>query len=145
VWSYTSIPPIRLHGLVLSKNRGNFTFTFGGVAQYSHQATGWMVEIRFSVGAKKFFFPSPPRPDRFWGQPKFLLNGYQVLFLQGYSSQRVKLTIHLLLPRLKIRGAVPPIPILLQGVRGGWKRLHNVKVHNLYTSPSIFRVMKTGG
>jgi hypothetical protein len=27
-WSYTSTPPIRLHGMVLVKHRDNFAFTF---------------------------------------------------------------------------------------------------------------------
>jgi len=27
-------------------------------------------------------------------------------------------------------------------VVGGWKRLHNEKLHNLYASPNIIRVMK---
>jgi hypothetical protein len=27
-------------------------------------------------------------------------------------------------------------------VTGGWRKLHNEKLHNLYTSPSIIRVIK---
>jgi len=26
------------------------------------------------------FFPSPPRPDRFWGPPSLLSNGYRLLY-----------------------------------------------------------------
>jgi hypothetical protein len=29
-------------------------------------------------------------------------------------------------------------------VAGGWRRLHNEELHNLYTSPDIVRVMKSG-
>jgi hypothetical protein len=28
-------------------------------------------------------------------------------------------------------------------VTGGWKKLHNEKLHNLYSSPSIVRTIKT--
>jgi len=31
-----------------------------------------------------------------------------------------------------------------QKVTEGWRRLHNEELHNLYTSPNIIRVMKTG-
>jgi hypothetical protein len=29
-------------------------------------------------------------------------------------------------------------------VVGGWRRLHNEELHNLYTSPNIIRVIKSG-
>jgi hypothetical protein len=29
-------------------------------------------------------------------------------------------------------------------VAGGWRRLHNEKLHNLYSSPDIIRVTKSG-
>jgi len=41
VWSHTSTPPIRLHGVVLSlnkKHRDNFTFTF----TLEEEAIGWL-------------------------------------------------------------------------------------------------------
>jgi hypothetical protein len=28
-------------------------------------------------------------------------------------------------------------------VAGGWRRLHNEELHNLYTSPNMIRVIKT--
>jgi hypothetical protein len=28
------------------------------------------------------------------------------------------------------------------GVMGGWRKLHNEELHNLYSSPSIFRIIK---
>jgi hypothetical protein len=30
-------------------------------------------------------------------------------------------------------------------VRGGWRKLHNEELHNLYSSPSIIRMMKSRG
>jgi hypothetical protein len=29
------------------------------------------------------------------------------------------------------------------GVTGGWRKLHNEELHNLYSSPSIFRIIKS--
>jgi hypothetical protein len=29
------------------------------------------------------------------------------------------------------------------GMTGGWKNLHNEELHNLYSSPSIIRIMKS--
>jgi hypothetical protein len=29
------------------------------------------------------------------------------------------------------------------GVRGGWRKLHNEELHNLYSSPSIIRNIKS--
>jgi hypothetical protein len=31
------------------------------------------------------------------------------------------------------------------GVTGGWRKLHNVDIHNLYSSPSIIRIIKSRG
>jgi hypothetical protein len=30
------------------------------------------------------------------------------------------------------------------GVMEGWKKLHNMELHNLYSSPSIIRIVKSG-
>jgi hypothetical protein len=29
------------------------------------------------------------------------------------------------------------------GVMGGWRKLHNEELHNLYSSPSIIRIIKS--
>jgi hypothetical protein len=29
------------------------------------------------------------------------------------------------------------------GVTGGWRKLHNEELHNLYSSPSIIRILKS--
>jgi hypothetical protein len=30
-----------------------------------------------------------------------------------------------------------------EGVTGGWRKLHNEELHNLYSSPSIIRIIKS--
>jgi hypothetical protein len=30
-----------------------------------------------------------------------------------------------------------------EGVTGGWRKLHNKELHNLYSSPSIIRIIKS--
>jgi hypothetical protein len=45
-----------------------------------------------------------------WGPPSLLSNGYQELFPWGWSGRGVKLTTHFhLVPRSRIRGAIPPL------------------------------------
>jgi hypothetical protein len=39
------------------------------------------VGVRVPVGSK--MFSSPRRPDRLWGSPNLLFNGYRGLFLRG--------------------------------------------------------------
>jgi hypothetical protein len=61
-----------------------------------------------SPGGGWQFFPSPPRPDRLWGLPSLLSNGYKGLFPSGLC---VKLSTHLpLVPRSRMHGAIPPLP-----------------------------------
>jgi hypothetical protein len=57
------------------------------------------------------FFSSPPRPNRLWGPPSLLSNGYQGLLPREQSGRGVKLTNHLhLVPRSRMHGAIPPFP-----------------------------------
>jgi len=56
-------------------NRGNPIRT-------SVTATGWMIGGS-SPGRGWEFFPSPQRPDRLWGPPNILSNGYGELFPRG--------------------------------------------------------------
>jgi hypothetical protein len=49
--------------------------------------------VQFLAGGWEF--PSPPRPERLWGPPILLLNGYQGLFPWRQNVWGVKLTTHL--------------------------------------------------
>jgi hypothetical protein len=43
-------------------------------------ATGWMIGVLGFHSRRWEFFSSPPRPERLWGPPSLLSNGYQGLF-----------------------------------------------------------------
>jgi hypothetical protein len=49
-------------------------------------------------------------PDRLWGPPSLLSDGYQGLFARELSGRGVKLTTHLrLVPRLRVNGTIPSL------------------------------------
>jgi hypothetical protein len=71
-------------------------------------ATGYGLDSRDPVGARHF--STPRRPDRFWGPPGLLSNGYWRHFPQRKSDRSVDLTTHLqLMSRSKIRGSTHPL------------------------------------
>jgi hypothetical protein len=78
------------------------------------KATGYGIDdrgvaVRVPVGWG--IFSSPRRPNRFWGPPTLLSNGYRGLFPRGKSGRGVKLTIHLqLVPRSRKCGSIHPLP-----------------------------------
>jgi hypothetical protein len=75
---------------------------------------GWKTGVLFLVGEDTF---SPPkRPDRLWGSPILLSNGYRRLF-PGVKRQ-VHETDHSIssIADVKNNGAIPPHPICLHGV-----------------------------
>jgi hypothetical protein len=79
------------------------------------------VGVQVSVGSR--IFSSLNRPDRLWGPPNFLSNGYRWLILRGkaWSGRGVKLTTHLqLVPRSRKCGSIHPLPIRLHGVVLNW-------------------------
>jgi hypothetical protein len=84
MWIYVSTPPIRLHDVVL-----NFLST--GTTLVSRDsvvgiATGYELDDRgigFRVPVVLRIFSSSNRPNRLWGPPNFLPNGYQGLFPRG--------------------------------------------------------------
>jgi hypothetical protein len=67
------------------------------------------VGVQILVGSRIF---SPPRyPDRLWGPPSLLSNGYQGLLPRGYSGWGVNLTTHpQLVPRSRKYGSTHPFP-----------------------------------
>jgi hypothetical protein len=63
------------------------------------------------------FFSLFQFPDRMWGPPRFIPNGYQGLFIPGYNGRVVMLTTHLhLVPRLRTVELYLHSPIGLHGV-----------------------------
>jgi hypothetical protein len=75
-------------------------------------ATGYGLDgrgfgVRVLVGAGFLF--SPRHPDRFWGPPNLLSNGYRGLFLRGKAAGAWRLPQHLV-PRSRICGSIHPLP-----------------------------------
>jgi hypothetical protein len=62
----------------------------------------------------KHQFPSPPCPDRLCGPPALLSSACSGQFPRG-PGREADTHLHLM-PRLKMRGAIPPLPIRLHGI-----------------------------
>jgi hypothetical protein len=70
---------------------------------------GRRVGVRVPVGPR--IFSSPHRPDRLWGPPSLLPNGYRRFFPLRKAARNLKPITHLqLVPRTRIRGSVYPVP-----------------------------------
>jgi hypothetical protein len=65
-----------LTGLEVSGSRGS---AVGITTGYELDDRG--VRVRVPVGSR--IFSSPRRPDRLWGPPSLLYNGYRRIFLRG--------------------------------------------------------------
>jgi hypothetical protein len=77
--------------------------------------------VRVPVGSR--ILSSPLRPNRLWGPPNLLSNGYRRLFPRGLSGRGVKLTTHLqLVPRSRKCGPIHPLPHTLS-----WRSAQLVK------------------
>jgi hypothetical protein len=71
----------------------------------------WKLINRCTSGCMRLELQYTPCPDRLWGPPSLLSNGYQGFFPGGKAAWVVKLTDHLrLVPRPRMRGAIPPLP-----------------------------------
>jgi hypothetical protein len=81
-------------------------------------AMGYRMDGRGSIpDTGKTLFSSPQRPDRLWGPPSLLSNGYRRFFPVGQSGRGVNLTAHLhLVPRSKLVGLHLHSPIRLNGL-----------------------------
>jgi hypothetical protein len=97
-------------------------------------ATGYRLDdqrVRVQVPVGSRIFSSPSHPDRFWGPPSLLSNGYWRLFPQGKSDRGVKLTTYLwLVPRSRKCGSLHPLPPCLHGISVSW-----VKHRDNFTLP----------
>jgi hypothetical protein len=60
----------------------------------------------------KTCFCSPNRRDLLWGPTSLLFSGYRAFFPWDKAAGNVRRTTHLhLVPRLRMDGAVPPLPL----------------------------------
>jgi hypothetical protein len=66
----------------------------------------------------------------------FLFYGYGTLFLTLREEHRLRVFVNMVLRRI--------FGPKRSEVAGGWRRLHNEELHNLYTSPNIW-MNKSGG
>jgi hypothetical protein len=81
---------------------------FGNCIATDYGLDGRGVGVQIPVGAR--IFSCRLRPDRFWGPPSILSDGYRKLFPQGQIGRGVKLTTHLqLVLRSRIRGSIRPL------------------------------------
>jgi hypothetical protein len=71
-------------------------------------ATGWMIDGS-SPGRGCVFFSSLPRPERLWGPPSLLSNGYHRLLPWGKVAGAWTTHLHPV-PRSRMRGPIPPLP-----------------------------------
>jgi hypothetical protein len=101
-------------------NRVKFTF-FSGLPHFPGSresvvgiATGYGLDdrgvgVQVPVGVR--IFTSPRRPDRLWGPPNLLSNGYRGVIPRGLSGLGVNPTIHLqLVPSSTKCGSIYPLP-----------------------------------
>jgi len=81
---------------MMSMFKFNFAFTF----------TFWMIGVQFLTGARIVL----SSPSWLWGPSSLLSSGYQSLFPEvKWPWHEADHSFHLV-PRLKICGAIPPVP-----------------------------------
>jgi hypothetical protein len=74
------------------------------------EATGWTTRIQFLAWARIWFYSSPSRPYRLWCPPSLLYRGYRGRGGgKAAVAWKLKTRLHLV-PKLWMRGAIPPLP-----------------------------------
>jgi hypothetical protein len=111
-WSCTSTPTYAFMAWCLVRGSTGTTLPLPLLKMKSQILLGrgrWMTEVRFQVEGRLFLFVTVSKLALWPNQ--FLSNEYRGLLLRRHSGRGVKLTTnHHLMPRLRTRGAVPPLP-----------------------------------
>jgi hypothetical protein len=61
--------------------------------------------------------------------------GHEILSLKSREKRRLRVFENMVLRRI--------FGLNRDEVTGGWRKLHNEELHNLYSSPSIIRMIKS--
>jgi hypothetical protein len=82
-------------------------------------------------------------PERLWGPPSFLLNGYRGLLLWGWSGWGINLTAHChLVPTPGMHKAIPPLPhmpLRCRQVQFYWYLITEFSPTSCYLIPAKFK------
>jgi hypothetical protein len=88
----------------------NYLGIFG---RFRNGLWGWTVWVRF-LAEKNLLFPSPQRPDKFWGQTRLLFNWYRRWGLSSKPKGLGREADHSLPSSAEVKngGVIPIFPLL---------------------------------